>query len=390
MSQIIRRIRPEEVVQLTSELIRIPSENPPGDQRAVSEFIESKIRDLGLVAEAYDCRPDKPNVVGLLSGKKRRPVLMLNGHVDTVPVGDKESWEVDPHAAVVKEGRIFGRGAADMKGGLAAMLMAAKAIVEAGVELSGTLMLAAVVDEEVPPGGLGTRDLLEKGYRSDYAIIGEPTELRVQTAHKGALWLEVTTKGKSAHSSTPRLGVNAIYGMSKLCLLLEAMLPELEKNSHPLVGNPSINVGTIQGGTSGNTVPELCRVVVDRRLIPGEKLADVKESLNRVLEKVRIENPQLRIETRVLVEGEPSETSAGDPIVKASREAVMQVKRKDPGVTGFTATCDMRLLVAKGIPTVILGPGSLNQAHKANEFVEIQQVVDAARIYALTAEKLLV
>ena len=374
------------VVELTKALIRIPSENPPGDQKPIADFIENEIKRIGLQVERYDYEHNKPNVLGRLVGRDKRPILMLNGHVDTVPAGDAKRWSTNPFDPVEKDGRLYGRGASDMKGGIAAMICAAEEIVDAGLDLRGTLLLACVVDEEVT--GFGTRDILEKGCMSDFAIVAEPTDLKVQIAHKGALGLEILTKGRPYHASEPRKGMNAVYKMSRVCLALAEYQGELEKITHPLVGAASISVGRIEGGTARNVVPESCRIEAERRILPGEKKENVLSSLESVFRRLEDEDNELELEYHVLLECEPSQTSPDSLIVKKSLEAVSNVIGEPAVPSGTKGTTDMRFLVNQaGIPTVNLGPG--NCPHVIDEYVETQQLLDSTKAYCLVAEKLL-
>ena len=380
MFSVLEKIAADEIIELTRQLIRIPSENPPGGEGEIAEFIAEKLKDLGLTVRVYEFKPGRPSVVGLLSGVKEKPTLMFNGHMDTVPVGDKDLWSVEPFEGVLRDGRIYGRGAADMKGALAAMIASVKAIVESEVNLRGRLILTFVADEEVT--GYGTRDLIRRGYRADFAIVGEPNELNVQTAHKGLLWLKVVIRGKAAHASIPHQGVNAIYRMADFCLALEKMNSLLAEKKHALLGPPTINVGTIKGGIKTNIVPDYCEITIDRRLIPGEKPVDVKREIEETLESLGGKTSKLQTQVEVINVAEPSETAQDELIVQVARKAVREVIGRDPGVTGFTATCDMRFLVNEaGIPTIILGPGSLRQAHVIDEYVEVEQVINAAKIY---------
>lgn len=377
-----------DVIQLTKELVSVRSENPPGDQKPIADFIESKMNEIGLKVERLDYEPNKPNVVGRLTGTSGKPTLMLNGHMDTVPVGDVDRWKFDPFRSIEHEGKLYGRGTSDMKGGLAAMMCAAKDLVENDLGLEGTLLIAAVVDEELT--GYGTKDLVDKGYRADFAIVGEPTELRVHTAHKGALEFDVFTRGKSAHASKPRQGLNAIYKMSKVCLALEKYLNELDRIKHPLVGNATISVGMIEGGSARNVVPEECRIQVERRILPGEKLQDVKSAVEEVFKKLKEEDSELELDWKTTLEVDAAEIPSDSLIVRTSTEAVCQVTGEYARPTGFEATCDMRFLVNRAkIPTVILGPGSLEQAHIADEYVTTKQLVDAMKIYYLISRALL-
>ena len=374
------------VIELTKDLIRIPSENPPGNQKPIADFIERRMKEIGLTVEKYDYQPNKPNILGRLVGKNERPILMLNGHMDTVPAGDIERWTSSPFEGGERCGRIYGRGASDMKGGIAAMLCAAEEILNRGLDLDGTLLVACVVDEEVT--GYGTKDLIDRGYTADYAIVGEPTALQLELATKGALEFEVITRGKPAHASSPRKGISAIYKMSKVCLAFQEYLAELEKMQHPLVGKPSISVGIIEGGTARNVVPERCRIEAERRILPGEKTEDVVSGLQSVFRKLQSEDPELRLEYNVLLECQPSEIPADSLIVRKSAEAVSEVTGKEAVIASSAATTDMRFLVNQGrIPTINLGPGSC--AHTYDESVETQQLINATKIYSLISEKLL-
>jgi acetylornithine deacetylase/succinyl-diaminopimelate desuccinylase-like protein len=238
--------------------------------------------------------------------------------------------------------------------------------------------------------GYGTKSLVDRGYTADFAIVGEPTELAVLTAHKGALEFTVTTSGKSAHGSTPRKGLNAVYKMSRVCLAFERYLDELEKTNHPLVGSPSVNVGRIQGGTAVGVVPEKCQIWVERRTLPGESLEDVKSGIEALFRRLRDADSELNLDWKVTLEVDASETPSESPIVKRSLEAVSEVTGIAATPKGFVAVCDMRFLVNQAkIPTVILGPGSMDQAHVTDEYIEIQQLIDASKIYYLMAKKLL-
>jgi len=377
-----------DVVQLTKELVRVRSENPPGNQKPIADLVESKMKEIGLKVNRYDYGPDRPNLLGRLTGKADKPILMLNGHMDTVPLGDANQWKHDPFEPSEHDGRLYGRGTADMKGGLAAMICAARELVAIESELRGSLILAAVVDEELT--GFGTRDILDRGYGADFAIVGEPTQLMVHTAHKGALEFDVFTRGKAAHASKPRLGTNAIYKMSKVCLELETHLNQLERISHPLVGSATISVGRIVGGSARNVVPEECRIEVERRIVPGEKLEDVRTDLERMFKKLEEENSELNVNWRTTLEVDAAETPSDSFIVKTATEVVSHITGRKITPTGFEATCDMRFLVNRAkVPTVILGPGSLNQAHVADEYVTTKQLRDATQIYYLIAKRLL-
>ncbi len=387
ISEVFKRIDRNEAEELVVQLVRIPSENPPGEEEEIAEFISEKLRDVGLNVEKQYCEPKRPNIVAHLKGEMQKPVLMFNGHMDTVPVGDGGLWSVDPLAGILKEGKVYGRGAADMKGGLAAMILAAKAIKDSGFSLKGNLILAMVVDEEI--SGLGTRDLLDKGYRADAAIAGECTDLKVHNAHKGIINLEISVFGRSAHAGMPSEGVNAIYKMSKICLALERYQEDLRKRSDPKQDWPTISVGTIQGGIKTNVIPNLCKITVDRRLLLGENADKAKGEIESIMSRMAEEDADLKFSCKTILHAEPSVVSENEEIMTLIGNAMREMNLEAKATT-FPATSDMRFLVNQAkIPTVIFGPGSLNLAHVEDEYVEVSQVVDAAKVYSHVALSML-
>ena len=393
MDSIYSRLTPNRAAEITRDLVRIPSVNPPGAEREFAEYLAAKMQKLGMKVELFDVTPGRPNVVGSLPGANSNPSLMFNGHLDVVPPGDSSSWSFEPFEGVIEGERVYGRGSADMKGGIAAMLMAVEALKENEVSLNGSLLIAGVMDEE--SGGLGTQMLMDKGYRTDMAIVGEPTNLDVEIAHKGNVWFEITTKGKAVHSSTvrtksPKVGLNAIYKMSKIILAFEKYLQDLEKRSNDVVGNPTISVGTIHGGTKTNVVPDTCTITVDRRLLPDESPDQGMAEIDAILSKLRSEDPDIQYESKVFQHKSGVQIDRNERIVKLACEAVKSIRGADPEITGFPAGTDMTYLVRMGkIPTVILGPGRLAQAHNIDEYVETTQVADAAKIYLWLILKIL-
>ncbi len=387
ISEVFKKIDKYEAEKLVSQLVRIPSENPPGEEEEIAEFISEKFRDIGLDVEKQYSKPKRPNVVAYLKGEIQRPVLMLNGHLDTVPIGDISLWSVDPFAGIVKEGKVYGRGAADMKGGLASMILAAKAIKDTDNSIKGNLILTMAVDEEIY--GIGTRDLLKKGFRADAAIAGECTGLRLHNSHKGILNLEISVFGKSAHASMPNEGLNAIYKMSKICLALEKYQEALRKSFSPEQDYPTISVGTIQGGIKTNVIPNLCKTTVDRRLLPGEHVDKARGDLESILKKMSIDDPDLKFSYRQILHAEPSMVSKKERIMNLMENAMKEMKL-EAKATCFPATSDMRFLVNQAkIPTALFGPGDINLAHVEDEYVEISQVIDAAKVYSHVALSML-
>ncbi len=236
--------RAPPLVQQLVDLIRLPSQNPGDGETRVAGYVAARCRELGLEVETPDAAPGRPNVVAWLRGRARRPVVALNTHLDTVPISD--GWTADPFGGEIRDGRVWGLGAGDAKGQIVAMLGAIETLVRTGAPIQGDLVFTAVADEEL--GSLGARAVV-KGLSVDYAVIGEPTRLRVGIAHRGSLRPRILVRGRSAHSSTPRLGVNAIFKMRKVLAALEAYCEGLDGRAHPLIGPPSGAVTLITAAT---------------------------------------------------------------------------------------------------------------------------------------------
>ena len=372
-------------METAENLIRLQSVNPPGHEAETADYVGHLMSQMGMEVQVCQLEPDRANVIGRIKGIGDGPKLMLNGHLDVVPSGELDQWRHPPFEPHVEGGRLFGRGSCDMKGGVSAILAAVKSIVENKIQLKGDLLVTFVADEESL--GKGVNDIIERGYSADMAVIGEPTRLRVVTAHKGLIWVEVTTFGKSAHASTVKSNdrgntVNAIYEMCKAISATENYLAVLEQVRHKLVGNPTISVGTISGGTKPNVVPDNCRAMIERRMMPSERSDQVIQEIRKLFDSIAMSDKNFKYDLRIVNIRDGAEISEDEKIVKFCRNSVKEVTGIDPGITGFIATSDMATLVNRAkIPTVLLGPGDLTQAHAPNEFVSINELVLAARIY---------
>lgn len=386
IDEVLNWIDNYDAEKLVSQLIQIPSENPGGNEEDIAEFVNEKMEEIGLNVRKILSKPRRPNVVGQYYRRDKKPVLMLNGHLDTVPIGNRDLWSIDPIGGIVKEGKVYGRGSSDMKGGLASMIIAAKALKELDISLHGNLILAMVVDEEIT--GMGTRDLLKKGIRADSAIVCEGTNLKVHNSHKGILNFEITVHGKSAHASIPHQGINSIYRMSKICLSLEKCQRNYMKK-YVDQEHPTISVGTIQGGIKTNVVPNSCVITVDRRVLPGEVVDKIKEDIDLIISEVKNEEPDFNVTVTETLYAEPSITSENKRIMTLIKNALEDFNLEFK-LTNYPATCDMRYLRNHAkIPTAIFGPGKLELAHIEDEYVEIEQVVNAAKIYSHVAINML-
>ncbi|MEM3692747.1 MAG: M20 family metallopeptidase [Candidatus Bathyarchaeia archaeon] len=387
--EVLNNIKEERLLENLQSLVRIQSINPPGNEGPCSEFIRGLLESNGIEVELQETLPKRANVLARLRGKGNgaKPRLLLEGHMDVVPVPEGERWICDPFSGELKDGRLYGRGSADAKGSLAAMLEALIAIKKAGLELRDDLILLATFGEE--RGHIGVQEAIKRGLKAHMAVVGEPTSLKVCIADKGVCRTECTALGRAAHAGRPWLGINAIYKMAKLVLRLEDFDEAiLRKRGHPLMGNPSLAVTIINGGIQRNMVPDTCRIHVDRRIIPGEKLEDVKAEILSIVQELEAKDPDFKAKIEFVYDNPAAETSPKEPIVAISREAVKAVCGFDPGISGFEANCEMSDLVGyAGIPTVVLGPGNLELAHAANEYVEMDEVLKAARAYAFIALK---
>ena len=379
------RIDEEYIVSMAVKLVRINSENPPGREAEIASFLAERISELGLKAKV-DRFNDRANCQGSLRWGEGARILLLT-HLDTVPAGSGEAWSIPPFEGVTREGRVYGRGAADAKGSIASMLGALKAIVDSGLKFRGEVIFAAVADEEVESQGV--RRLLASGLKADYAVVGEPTNLQVCIAHKGRLVLSAKFIGRQAHSSMPDQGINALYAASDFTLNVESLSRKLSERKHHLLGSPTIAVTVLRGGEKDNMIPDSSEVLIDRRVLPGEALETALEGLRRISER-SAKRYGARSELRIVRWVPPAETDSRSKIAMVAAEAVRRVSGIEAKPRGFQATCDMSFLVNQAhIPSIILGPGGLEQAHSVDEWVSIRELVAAAEIYSLIISEIL-
>lgn len=376
----------EKIVEFTRELINIPTTSgDPGQldgYRRISALISSEMKRIGLSIELCESEPGFINVVGRKGGKsskrsKRR--LLLNGHVDVAPTRI-EDWITDPFHATVKDGQIWGRGASDMKGGIAAMVFAAEKAIAATEYFNGELILAATVDEEM--GGFrGLKYLIDQGLTADMAVVCEPTNLEIGRFYKGLFWVKVTTKGKESHGSMPENGVNAIAKMGKI---ITEGLSGFSSSfpSHDVLGRPTLNIGTISGGQKPNVVPPFCEMELDIRFLPGQTIEMMLNRITELIEKVKQTDPDLEYQVSSVIRSRmPLEIEESQSIIQLIREATKKVIGKYPKFRGMTSPGDGDHLIKAGIPSVMFGPGNDRNTHVANEFIEIDQITKAAEIY---------
>ena len=388
-TEIIRTIdkNQDSIIDNLQRFIQAPSIVPPGEEGKLASIIVEVMKDIGLRVDVEEVLPNRPNVIGVL-GDSEKPTLLFNGHMDVVPAGN--GWTIDPFSGEIHNGKIYGRGAADMKGGLVSMIAAAEALVETNVSLNGRLVLAAVSDEE--DISRGTMKMIDQGFAADMAVVGEPTNLGICVAHKGCVMLDIVAKGKSAHASTPQEGVNAIVKTSIILRELEKLSARISERKHSLLGCPTLSVDLIRGGVKDNMVPDLCELYVDIYSIPGETDESWISEIESLIEDLKKSDQQLEatVRRRFGISWLPLLTSPKENVVQILTYAFRKVLGKEPYIMGFSGCSDGSFLsnIAK-IPTLLFGPGHINQAHAVDEYVEVEQVVSAAKVYALVAAKAL-
>lgn len=373
-------VDPDEVLSIARALIGARSENPGGTEDDAASVAADVLTGLGATCEIVRGDAGRPSVVASI-GPLDGPSLAFNGHLDTVPAGSLDTWSVDPFAGTIVDGRLIGRGACDMKGPIAAALAAAAAIVRQGVELGGCLVFHLAADEELA-GVHGTKVLRDRGLLTqDAAIVGEPSDLQLGLAERGGAWVTATAYGKAAHGSQPHRGVNAITSMARFLLRLGEVLPDLE---HPLCGRPTVNAALIEGGSAPNVVPDRCVIDIDRRLIPGETDPEaVLDAFRALAADIRREHAEVDVRVEIREWTDAAEAPADSSIAAAIRVAVHAELGAIPSDVGFTGITDARFYINDAaIPTVIFGPGSLTVAHTADEWIDIEDLIAAARIYA--------
>jgi succinyl-diaminopimelate desuccinylase len=377
-----RFIQKKELVDLTIQLVRTSTENPPGNEKVAAQFLKPLLSKMGFKVKTVLSPKGRWNLLAEKRWGRGGRKLIFNGHLDVVPAGKASQWKYPPFQGKLIQGKIYGRGSSDMKSGIASFIHALSTIERSKIPLHQGAVILHLVSDEESHGHQGMGFLTQRErIQGDAALVGEPTDLQPVIAQKGALWLRILTIGKSAHGSKPHLGVNAVEKMMKLIERLR-ILP-LEKD-HPLLGKPTLNIGTIRGGTKVNVVPEGCEIEVDRRMLPGEKKEEVLREIKEMLHSLQSEDPFFQYRTEEIDFAEPSEVDPEEEIVKIGVEAIENVMGRKPILRGFSGFTDSRFYINRcRIPTLIFGPGGVDQPHTMNESVEVDALVHAAHIYAM-------
>ena len=390
----------DELLRFTRELIAAPSPNPPGEEVAVADLVVQRMKDLGLANPAIEARAQhRPNVIWRLAGQADGPSLVLSGHLDTKPVGDRSRWDCDPYRGKVEDGRLYGLGSGDMKAAVAAMIYAAAALKSAGVSLNGDLWLAFTADEEAG-SEFGMDYLVERGLlKADAALLGEPAGIsreweRLCLLSRGNCCFKIKVSGSQMHSSISDIqpSVNASVKMAGVMTrMARELLPRIRHKAHKLCPQgPTLNVGVIvKGGVYYGVYPGSAEFSCDLRTLPGMTRQGVEKDINGWLETLHREDPeleaQLEFEKAPLDWIEPSEIDAGHPVVEAMQQAAESVLGQPIPLGCMPGTTDApKLQIGLGIPTIpAFGPGLLPLAHAPNEYISIKSPLQAAKIYAL-------
>lgn len=396
----------EQIIRRTQELIKYPSVF--GNEKNAQIYYSNLLKELSFNIDMWEPTNEQtrinphflssrdnyegsPNVVGVLKGKGGGKSIILNGHIDVVPEGDND-WTDSPWSGKLKNNRIYGRGSSDMKGGLIANLMAVKAIIDSDIKLKGDVIIESVIGEET--GGAGTLAALSRGYEADAAIVPEPTDLKICPVSMGAMWFKIKIKGKSAHAATSNLGVNAISKASKIIQKLnEFDKIRAKSEKHELYEHMevpfAINIGKIKGGVFPTTVPD--SVIIEGRMgiSPNEKIAEARKSFENAVHEVIYDDSWLeKNPPQIDWFGfciSPGGIERNHSLVQIMTENYKNIKKNRPDVQGTPWGTDAGSLNRYGnIPTVTFGPGPGERAHKANEYIEIDKLINTTKIIAST------
>jgi acetylornithine deacetylase/succinyl-diaminopimelate desuccinylase family protein len=385
-SRVLAAVDEAALTALLKDLVRSPSPNPPGCEEQTVASLARACEAAGLGVERDPVHPGRPNLYASV-GPQDGPGVLILGHTDTVPAGD--GWTSDPFGARIEAGRLIGRGAADMKGGLAAAVAAIAALARAGAPLRERVTLAAVIDEE--EHGQGVRAFLARRPAARCALVPEPTGLETVISCRGNCYVEIDIEGRSAHAGSAELGRNAIYGAARVVESIRRLDSELAERMHPQLGRATWSVGTIHGGTATAMVPAACSISVDRRLLPGQTGEQALSEVEAALEALALDEGGLRARAELLMEIPSFEVASDDALVRVVRRASVDAGAPERPLRGWTAACDGGYVMRDaGIPAIVLGPGSVEeQAHKPDESIDLGEVALAARVYALAILRLL-
>ncbi|MFM1651027.1 M20 family metallopeptidase [Brevibacillus sp. B_LB10_24] len=384
-----------EVVTLTQRLVQIPSVYRPGEadgnEQRVARFVEDELRQMGLTVYYEEVVPGRPNVIAFYDSGRPGKTLLFEGHTDVVTEGDTRKWSYDPFGAAISGGRIYGRGSCDTKGNLAAAICAVKAIQRSEEPFYGKILLCIPCDEEGEM--LGIRHFIQRGWANgvDGAIICEPEENQICITQKGAIRAYLRTFGKMAHGAMPLTGINPNTRMARAIVALD----ELERKEkerlgeHPMLGWPSITPTILQAPVRGeaqiNVVPDQCMTTLDIRTVPGQDHEVLKGQIEEILAVLSREDDNFKAELEIIVERPWTQTSQEEPVVRAVADSYRAITGKEPIYNGVPGSTDGTYLHLAGVPIITTGAGDRHIPHHADEYVDIDQLVETTQLYARSA-----
>ncbi|MDN7246161.1 M20 family metallopeptidase [Planococcus shenhongbingii] len=386
-----------ELVEFLQQMVQIPSENPAGNYVEISHFLKDRLTQWGFKVEVIEVPEEevknsglqtpRKNIIATIEGKQEGPHILFNAHLDTVPAGDPSYWTYPPFSGEIVEGKLYGRGATDSKGRLAAYTMAALALKKSNIPFNGKISIVATCDEETG-GALGAGYVTNNKLIEGDMVVVEGYSNQIVRAMAGVLQLKIETEGIPAHAAFKWKGKNAIEKMAKIILELEKLQQNLEKELSSITGmrHTTVNIGVIEGGTKINVVPGTCQIEVDFRVIPEHTLDEIYNRVLAIIEKLQNEDPELKAKvTRISsFETDPTVTSEDSPLINQIQEANKEVNGKSLPVVGMLGQSDSRWFIQNGIPAINFGPGTNdNNLHGYDEFMDIDDLVQTTKVLAV-------
>lgn len=392
-------------IELLQNMIRIPSVNPPGGEGPIARLVADELQRLGFEIRMIEVEEGRPNVIATLHGKRGSPRFVCYAHFDVVPAGDRRHWHHDPFGGDLVGDKIFGRGAVDHKSPIAALISATRAVLDSQTTLLGDLLFTFVVDEE-SMGYKGMRHIAEHHLvDADLGLYCTHTSVKTQEghrvmpwmgrdnvliAHNGKMWVRVTMEGKTAHTMSLESGLNAIEKAGLAISALGDLARTVNKREHPLTGVARMSMNMIRGGSKDNMLPDKCEIDIDRRYTPAEDSPTVLQEIREVIDLLQKRESGFVGRVEIVTDDPPSEIPSDSRIVQATKDVAEEVTGRVPLVTGTSATSDSRWFVRNlGIPMAMFGLGDLFQAHRPDEHIAVQDLIDTAKVYALIILELL-
>ncbi len=398
-TKVLSLVNESQVIHWTQELVRIPSVYRPEQgeaEEAAARWVEARFREIGLETYFEIVEPERPNVIGIWRGAEGGKTLMFEGHTDVVTEGDASQWMYPPFEAQIANGKMYGRGANDMKGGLVAAICATKAIVESGIKLGGDILIGAVCDEEGHM--IGIKHFVEQGWAENVnaAIICEPEENHLCISQKGVMWIRITATGKMAHGAMPLTGVNSAYPVAEFLVAMRELEAAqiAEHGKHEFLGQPSITptilASPVRGEAQNNVMPAQTQVVLDIRLIPGQSAEEIEAKIKAACDAVHARDDRVTFEVDVLEVRAPTATEREEPVVQVLDQAYRDLTGKEPIYGGVPGSTDGTILNSRaGVPIVTCGPGDIHIPHHVDEWLGLDELIEATKLYVLSAMRFL-